>query len=260
MSEATDHVTATLEGDILVLTLNRADKKNALTNAMYGVLADQLARAERDPAIRVVLLQGEGDSFTAGNDLGDFAQQARGEHKGERHVLRFLKQLASATRPLVAAVQGNAVGVGTTMLLHCDLVYVADTARLSTPFVNLALVPEAASGLLMPARIGHARAYAMFALGEVVDGATAAAIGLANAVVPAAELRARARAAAEALAAKPMGALAHTKALMRDATTIGAQMAREGEIFAQRLATAEAREAFSAFAERRAPDFRKLAG
>lgn len=256
----TDHVKTECDAGILTVTLARADKKNALTNAMYGALADALGRAESDPAIRVVLLQGEGDSFTAGNDLSDFSAQARGEHQGERHVLRFLNALATATRPLVAAVQGNAVGVGTTMLLHCDLVYVADSARLSTPFVNLALVPEAASSLLMPARIGHARAFAMFALGEVIDGAGAAALGLANAVVPATELHARARAAAVALSRRPLGALAATKRLMRDAAVIGGQMDREGVVFQERLKSAEAREAFAAFAERRQPDFSKLAG
>jgi enoyl-CoA hydratase/carnithine racemase len=256
----TDHVRADVDAGILTITLARPDKKNALTNAMYGALADALTRAENDPAIRVVLLQGDGDSFTAGNDLGDFATQAQGKHEGERHVLRFLQALAKASRPLVAAVQGNAVGVGTTMLLHCDLVYVADTARLITPFVNLALVPEAASSLLLPARVGHARAYALFALGEPVDGATAVAIGLANAVVPAAELRDKARAAALALTKRPLGALAHTKALMRNAEHISAQMDREGAIFQERLKSAEAREAFAAFAERRQPDFTRISG
>lgn len=256
----TDHVTTTVEAGILTVTLARPDKKNALTNAMYGVLADALERAETDPGIRVVLLQGDGDSFTAGNDLADFAAQSQGLHKGERHVLRFLDRLARATRPLVAAVQGNAVGVGTTMLLHCDLVFVADTARLITPFVNLALVPEAASSLLLPARVGHARAFAMFALGEAIDGATAVAIGLANRVMPAADLRAAARAAAAALAKQPAGALAHTKALMRDVDAIRAQMDRESAIFQERLKSAEAREAFTAFAERRPPDFSKITG
>jgi len=160
----------------------------------------------------------------------------------------------------VAAVQGNAVGVGTTMLLHCDLVFLADTANLITPFVNLALVPEAASSWLLPARIGHVRAYAMFALGEALDAATALACGLANAVVPAAELRARARAAAEALTQRPAGSLNHTKALMRDMDKIAAQISREGALFRERLQTSEAREAFAAFAERRKPDFSKFAG
>ena len=137
--------------------------------AAFDEVLDSLEAAEQDPAIRVVVFQADGDSFTAGNDLQDFAAQATGAFTGERHVLRFLKALAHATRPLVAAVHGQAVGVGTTMLLHCDLVFVTPDARLTTPFVNLALVPEAASSWLLPARIGHARAYAMFALGEAVD-------------------------------------------------------------------------------------------
>ena len=163
-------------------------------------------RGER-PAVRVVLFQGDGDSFTAGNDLADFSAQANGQDTGESQAFRFISNLGKATRPLVAAVQGNAVGVGTTMLLHCDLVFLADTAKLTTPFVNLALVPEAASSWLLPARIGHVRAYAMFALGEPLDAAAALACGLANAVVPASDLRARARAAAEALTKRPAGSL-----------------------------------------------------
>lgn len=253
----TEHVKIDRDAGVLTLTLSRPEKKNALSDAMYGALADALESAETDTEVRVVVFQGEGDSFSAGNDLGDFVAQATGTFQGERHVWRFLKALAHATRPLVAAVHGQAVGVGTTMLLHCDLVFVAPDARLSVPFVNLALAPEAASSWLLPARIGHARAYAMFALGEVVDGATAAAWGLANAVVPAEDLRARARAAADQLAKRPLGALTITKGLMRDAEAIAALMDKEGALFAERLQTAEAREAFMAFAERRAPDFSK---
>jgi len=254
----TDHVQVAVDAGVMTLTLARPDKKNALSNAMYGVLADSLERAEADPAVRVVVFQADGDSFSAGNDLQDFAAQATGAFDGERHVMRFLKALARATRPLVAAVQGQAVGVGTTMLLHCDLVFTSPDAKLTTPFVNLALAPEAASSLLLPARIGHARAYAMFALGEAVDGATAVAWGLANGCVPLDQLRARARAAADQLVKRPAGSLAVTKTLMRDAEAIAALMDREGELFGQRLQTAEAREAFMAFAERRAPDFSKV--
>lgn len=254
----TDLVKVEIDAGVMTLTLARPEKKNALSNAMYGALADGLERAEKDPAIRVVVFQADGDSFTAGNDLQDFAAQATGSFTGERHVWRFLKALAHATRPLVAAVQGQAVGVGTTMLLHCDLVYVTPDARLTVPFVNLALVPEAASSWLLPARIGHARAYAMFALGEAVDGATAVAWGLANAAVEAGDLRAKARAAADQLAKRPLGALTTTKRLMRDAEKIAALMDVEGAEFAARLQTAEAREAFMAFMERRPADFTKV--
>ncbi len=255
----TEHVVTELSNGILTLTLTRADKKNALTDAMYSALSDGLERAESDAAVKVVLFQADGDSFTAGNDLASFSAQASGKVQGEAQASRFVKNLGKASKPLVAAVQGNAVGVGTTMLLHCDLVYLADTAKLITPFVNLALVPEAASSMLLPARIGHARAYAMFALGEPLDAASALACGMANAVVPVAELRAKARSAAETLLKRPPGSLLYTKNLMRNSAAILAQMDREGDLFKERLQTAEAREAFTAFAERRPPDFSKLA-
>ena len=139
----TEHVRIENSGGILTLTLARPDKKNALTDAMYGKLADAIEAAERDPSARVILIRGEGDMFTAGNDVGEFAAVAAGTSEGSRNVVRFIQSLARCTRPLVAAVQGRAVGVGTTMLLHCDLVVLADNAQLSTPFVSLALVPPA---------------------------------------------------------------------------------------------------------------------
>jgi enoyl-CoA hydratase/carnithine racemase len=252
----TEHVRIETNGGILTLTLARPDKKNALTNAMYGKLADAIEAAERDASARVIL--GEGDMFTAGNDVGEFAAVATGKSEGSRNVIRFIQSLARCTRPLVAAVQGRAVGVGTTMLLHCDLVVLADNAQLSTPFVSLALVPEAASSLLMPARIGHARAYEMFALGEAVPAQTALQWGIANRVVLD-KLDAEALALAQRLARQPAGALTATKRLMRNGEALVAQMQAEGEQFAQRLRTAEAREAFTAFAERRPPDFTKVA-
>src|ERR1700730_17645889 len=186
----TEHVKAEVAAGIMTLTLARPDKKNALSNAMYSALSEGLERAEKDPAVRVVLFRGGGEEFTAGNDLADFSAQANGKDTRESEAHRFIGNLGKATRPLIAAVQGNAVDGGTTMLLHCGLVLLADTARLITPFVNLALVPEAASSWLLPARIGHVRAYAMFALGAPLDAAAALACGLANAVVPVADLRA----------------------------------------------------------------------
>src|SRR5262245_2299439 len=179
----TEHIKIERKDGILTLTFARPDKKNALTNAMYGVLADSLVSAESDSATRVIVLRGEGDMFTSGNDVGDFAAIAAGAVQGERNVSRFIRALAQSTRPLVAAVQGRAVGVGTTMLLHCEFVVLAENAQLSTPFVNLALVPEAASTLLMPMRVGYARAYEMFALGQAMDAATALNLGIANRVV-----------------------------------------------------------------------------
>ncbi len=255
----TEHIKIESRDNILNLTFARPDKKNALTNAMYGVLTDALLAAETDPATRVVVFRGEGDKFTAGNDVGEFAAIATGAFQGERHVARFVEAIARASRPLVAAVQGRAVGIGTTMLLHCDFIVLAEDAQLSTPFVNLALVPEAASTLLMPLRIGYARAYEMFALGETVDARTALHMGIANRVVPLERLHAEAAAVAQRLARLPAGSLAATKRLMRDPEVLTAQIAAESECFAERLTTPEAREAFAAFAERRPPDFVKLA-
>lgn len=258
----TDHILSKLEDGVLTLTFNRPDKKNAITDAMYGVLADGLAQAEADPAIRCVLFTSSSEAFTAGNDLMDFAaQNASGDTSregGERNVTRFLKGLARAEKPLVAAVRGLGVGVGTTMLLHCDLVFVAPEAKLTTPFVGLALVPEAASSWLLPQRIGHARAYAMFALGEALGGEEAERIGVAYKCLPAGEVEAAARAAAVALTKRPIGALKVTKRLMRDAARIAELMDVEGRYFGERLQTAEAKEAFAAFFEKRPADFSKV--
>ncbi len=258
----TDRVLIEQADGVMTLTLNRPDKKNALTRAMYKALAEAIESADADPAVRCILIQANGDMFTAGNDLSDFAEVAAGD--GAATQAReggnpLLMALGRSKTPLVAAVHGRAVGIGVTMLLHCDLVYVAEDALLTTPFVNLALVPEAASSILLPARIGHARAFAMFVLGEAVNGATAAEWGLANAAVPAGEVRAKALAAARAVAARPPSAVAITRALMRDAGAIAAQMQREFGHFSAQLKSPEAREAFAAFAEKRAPDFSKAA-
>lgn len=255
----TEHVRTAVEDGVLRITLARPDKKNSLTMAMYTALADALVRAETDPSVRVVLFEAEGDAFSAGNDLGDFAAVASGKlAREDMTTFTFLEALAKARKPYVAAVQGLAVGVGVTMLLHCDLVFVAENAKLSTPFVNLALVPEAASTVLLQARIGYARAYAMFALGEPIDGRTAASIGLANAALPTSEVGPKALAAAKLLASKPQGSLQATKQLMRDGQAIAAVMARESDIFAARLKSPETAEALRAFAERRPPDFSKF--
>jgi enoyl-CoA hydratase/carnithine racemase len=252
----TEHLKTATQDGVLEIIFARPDKKNALSNAMYQAASEALEAAQSDPSIRVVLFCGEGDAFTSGNDLADFAGVARG---GELQAGRFIRGLAQAEKPLIAAVHGLAVGVGTTMLLHCDLVFIADTAKLSAPFVNLALVPEAASSLLLPGRIGHARAFAMFAMGEPLTGTEACNLGLANKVLPKDEVIPAARAAARALAAKPPGSVMATKRLMRQTEAIQAHLAQENEAFAQRLKTAEAREVFSAFAERRPPDFSRLA-
>lgn len=243
---------------ILTITFARPDKKNALTNVMYGTLADIIERAEHDSNIRVLLVQGDGDMFTAGNDVGEFAAIASGKGPGERHVHRFLHALAKSSVPIVAAVQGKAVGIGTTMLLHCDYVLLAQDAELITPFVNLALVPEAASSWLLPVRIGHVRAFEMFALGEPLDAPSAVALGIANKVCANGQLRDDARRMAERIAAKPAGSLSAMKKLMRDAEMLVAQMDSESAKFQEQLTSAEAREAFTAFAEKRKPDFSKI--
>jgi enoyl-CoA hydratase/carnithine racemase len=255
----TEHIKIESKDHVLTLTFARPDKKNALTNVMYGTLADAIIGAETDKAVRVIVLRGEGDMFTAGNDVAEFAMMATGAFKGERHVSRFVEAIARSTRPLVAAVQGRAVGIGTTMLLHCDFVVLGEDAQLSTPFVNLALVPEAASTLLMPLRVGYARAYEMFALGETMDAKTAHRLGIANRVVPLAKLHAEAASVAARLAKLPAGSLSATKRLMRNAEVLAAQISAESRCFAERLTTAEAREAFTAFAEKRPPDFTKVA-
>jgi enoyl-CoA hydratase/carnithine racemase len=241
-----DHVIVEKSGGVLTLTLNRPEKKNALTSEMYGVLGDAINGAADDDEVRCILVQANGDSFCAGNDLSEFAAiNAGNRERASGNAL--VSALAGAATPIVAAVHGRAVGVGTTMLLHCDLVYITDDALLTTPFVNLALVPEAASSLLLPGRIGHTRAFAMFVLGEPVDGRTAVAWGIANAVVPRADLVTRARAAADAIASRPPAAVAITKRLMRASEAIQSRLEEEQRHFAAQLKSAEARAAFDAF-------------
>lgn len=252
-----DHIRRIHSQGILTLVLDRAAKKNALTDDMYAALVAALESAQTDPTVRVVLLRGEGDLFCAGNDLGEFAAVANGGAM-PTNVVRFVQMLARFQKPLVAAVQGRAVGVGATMLLHCDHVLLAEGTQLTMPFVNLALVPEAGSSLLLPSRIGHARAFAVFALGEAIEAQTALQWGLANQVVPAERLIEGAESVCQRLAAQPLGALVATKQLMRDPERVVAQIHEETRRFGERLKTAEAREAFLAFAQRRPPRFREI--
>jgi enoyl-CoA hydratase/carnithine racemase len=257
-----DPILVNVDAGVMTITFNRPEKKNAITSAMYATMADALGRAETDPAIKVVLFEAEGSAYSAGNDMADFAVQNSGAAKdtGEiRPVTRFLRALAMAKTPLVAAVGGLAVGVGTTMLLHCDLVYGAADARLTTPFVNLALVPEAASSLLLPALVGHQKASAMFMLGEPLDAVTAEKVGLFHSVYPTVDdAKAAARKAAALLATKASSALRATKELMRDGQALSALMDREGMIFGRQLQGPEVREAISAFFEKRPADFSKV--
>lgn len=249
MSE--EYIIVRRDGGVLEIQFNRPEKKNAITNAMYGVIADAVAEAQRDDDIRVVLFTAVGDFFSAGNDIKDFAAQSAGAFDGPRHVGRFLEEVIKAEKPIVAAVQGHAVGVGTTMLFQCDLVYIADSARLTVPFIDLGVVPENASSMTMVDRLGHTRAFALFGLGEPLSGKDAAAWGLANAALPFGEVEPRARAAAQVLAAKPPQSMRLTKKLMRDREALMARMQEEGAIFAERLKSPEAAAAFAAFLTKR---------
>jgi enoyl-CoA hydratase/carnithine racemase len=249
-----EHITITQSGKIVEICLARPDKRNAITDAMYGALADALDRADADPGVAVAIICAQGATFTAGNDLKDFiALATSGKAGSEMSVGRFLTALTYFSKPLIAAVGGNAVGVGTTLLLHCDLVYAQPDANFSTPFVDLGLTPEGASSMLLPARIGHVRAYAMLAMGQVLSANDALAAGLINEVVPAGEALAKARGAAEHLASRPPGALAITKSLVRgDQQIVRDIMAKEGELFLAQTKSSEAQSAFMAFFARRA--------
>ncbi len=254
----TDHIRTELAGGVLTVTLARPEKKNAITQAMYAALAEATQRARTDDAVRVLLFRGEGDSFSAGNDIADFiALGSQGGAVTDAPVFHFLKSLADLDKPAVAAVRGRAVGIGLTLLLHCDMVVVAEDALLSAPFINLALAPEAASSLLLPQALGHQRAFEIFALGEPIDGATALSWGLANRAVPAADVDAVAAELAAKLAARAPNSIRKTKRLMRDAERLWALMQREGEAFGSQMASPEAMEAFMAFSQKRAPDFSK---
>jgi enoyl-CoA hydratase/carnithine racemase len=249
--------TATLNG-VATIEIARAQKKNALTAAMYQAMADAVLDAQLDNAVRALLITGQPGIFTSGNDLEDFMQ--RPPAGPDSPVVRFMKALTECDKPVVAAVTGGAVGIGTTMLLHCDLVYVADDARLAMPFVGLGLVPEYASSLLLPRLVGHVRAAEKLLLGDPFTGAQAVELGIANAVLPAAEVLNHARRMAERFNNLPPGAVQDAKRLMKRAgkELIAQQMAAEGELFTQRLRSPEAREAFQAFFEKRKPDFSKF--
>jgi enoyl-CoA hydratase/carnithine racemase len=253
----TDHVRSELTDGVLTVALARPEKKNAITQAMYAALAEAARRARDDDAVRVILFQGDGDSFSAGNDIADFiAIGTSGEGQlTDAPVFQFLKALADLDKPAVAAVRGRAVGIGLTLLLHCDMVVVAEDALLSAPFVNLALAPEAASSLLLPQVLGHQRAFEVFALGEPIDGRTALAWGLANRAVPADQVEGVAAQLASKLAARAPNSIRKTKALMRDAERLWALMQAEGEAFGSQMRSPEAMEAFMAFSQKRAPNF-----
>ena len=248
-----------LKDDILRITVNRPEKKNALSQAMYTALAEAFEQSDANPDVRVILLHGNGDSFTAGNDLQDFmANPWTG--KEVPPAVRFMMAVARATKPVVAAVHGSAVGIGVTILLHCDLVYAAEDAKLVMPFVNLGIVPEAGSTVLVPLLIGHQRAAELFMLSAPMTAQRAYESGFVNAVVPLDKLMETALSAANNLAEKPLAALRATKALIKKpwATQVDQAIQEELKVLAERLTSPECREALMAFLQKRKPDFRQF--
>jgi enoyl-CoA hydratase/carnithine racemase len=252
------HVVTEIVERVARIVLSRPEKKNALTLEMYGAMSDALEQAEADSEVRAILLHGQPDCFCSGNDLKDFLERPPSDD--ESPPFRFLRRIATLGKPIVAAVGGPAVGIGTTMLLHCDLVYVAPSARLQLPFVPLGLVPEAGSTLLLPRIAGYPRAAELLLLGQPFDAEKALSAGIATAVVPEAELLERALAAARALAALPPAPLRMTKELMKraEAPAVLERMAEEFRLFGERLASPEAAEALAAFFEKRKPDFSRF--
>lgn len=250
-------VVITRAGGVLEIRLNRPEKKNALTRDMYNALADAFTQVDTDSTLRVALLTGTGDTFTSGNDIADF--QARTVGNRESSASRFLPTISTMQKPLIAAVNGAAIGVGTTMLMHCDLIIAARSARFVMPFTSLGLVPEAASSLLFPRLLGNQRASALLLLGEPLDAAAAHAWGFVNRVVDDAALLTTAHEMAVRLASLPPQAVRLTKRLIRHgAPDLAGRMEEELALFRERLGSREAAEAFRAFMEKRKPDFSRF--
>ena len=249
-----EDVTIVDNAGVIEIRINRPDKKNALTGPMYRAMTAALADASARTDVGAVLISGQGDAFCAGNDLKDFMAGP----EGGAAAFDFIRAIAQFEKPLVAAVRGLAVGVGTTMLFHCDLVYAAPDARFVMPFVNLGLVPEAGSSLLAPATLGHAKAAAMLLLGEPMDADGADRTGFITAIVPADGLLDHARAKAAALMAKPPQALRNTRRLIKgDPALLMARIEDEARLFRETLSSPEAKEAFAAFFEKRPPVFKR---
>ena len=246
----TEDVKRTLLDGVQTLEIARPEKKNALTQAMYKAMSDALVEGDQDEAVKVHVLLGADGVFTAGNDIADFYAQASGSSDGTglKEVLRFIKLLPNIKKPLLAGVDGIAVGVGTTLLFHCDMVFATPRAAFATPFLDLGLVPEAGSSLLMPQRMGYARAFEVLVLGETYSADQMLSAGLLNAIVTPEELRACVAAAAQRLANKPPEALRLSRQFMRgDLTALNARVDEEARYFAERLSSKEARAAFQSF-------------
>jgi enoyl-CoA hydratase/carnithine racemase len=253
------HVIVETKDRVTRIELHRPEKKNALSPDMYAAMAKALTDADADAQVRAVFIHGQSGCFTSGNDVKDFLELPRGP--ADSPASGFLRAISTARKPLVAAVGGPAVGVGTTMLLHCDLVYAAPNARLQMPFVPLGLLPEAASSLLLPAMAGYRRAAEMLLLGGPFSAEKALAAGIVTEVVPEAEVLERGRQAALALAALPPASVRMTKELMKRglAAAVQERMSEELGLFGERLRSPEAKEALSAFMEKRKPDFSRFA-
>lgn len=251
------NIISSAQGRILTVRINRPDKKNALTRAMYVAMTEAIRRADEDASVRVILLTGSDDCFTAGNDIADFAAAKPGETPV---ALEFLRALAIARKPVIAAVAGVTIGIGTTMLLHCDLVYAAETARFQLPFVNLGLCPEAGSSLILPMIMGHHEAADLLFFGEPFGADAARHLGLVNRTLAPHELMPRTLERAQQLAEKPPAALRTTKMLLKSGArdAISKAMDRETEQFTALLQGPEAKEAMMAFLQRRKPDFSKF--
>lgn len=252
---SSEHINVTLDDRVLRIQFNRPEKKNAITRDMYTTMADAIFQANDDTAVRVILLEGSPGAFTAGNDLADFMNAPN--TGGESPVGRFLEAGATTPKPLVASVTGIAVGIGTTLLLHCDLAYASESATFIMPFVNLGLVPEFGSSLLLPQLVGQRRAAELLMLGQPFDATTAKDLGLINQIFPDDVASEEAFYKAQALAQQPPAALRQTKQLMKQpiAEAVANQMATEGGHFASMLTGGEAMEAFQAFMQKRKPDF-----
>ncbi|WP_394782285.1 enoyl-CoA hydratase [Undibacterium sp.] len=247
------------ENGILSISFNRPEKKNAITAAMYQTMADALKDGETDTAVRAILISGRPEIFTAGNDLEDFMKNAPSvsDEANVPSVRQFMQALSQASKPVVAAVSGAAVGIGTTLLMHCDLVYLADNAKLSMPFTQLGLCPEFASSILFPQIVGYPRAAEKLMLGEAFSAQEAWEMGLASKVLPLEELLPYAQKQAAKLAALPANSIRTTKRLMKgnQSAAVVAKMEEENKNFGTMLAAPEAKEAFKAFFEKRKPDF-----
>ena len=252
MSQA---IVTRVEAGVSTISFNRLERKNSITGPMYAALAEALSAAATDPLIRVAVLQGHETVFSAGNDVGDFAKTSTTD--SESPAFPFMRALAVFPKPLLAAVCGPAVGIGTTMLLHCDIVYAGDNAAFTMPFVNLGLCPDAASSLLLPQLLGYHRAAEALLFGEPLTADAALEAGLVNKVLPASQVNAYAQAQAVKLAAKPISSLVEIKRLMKrgQQAAVLQRMDDEGSIFRRMLVEPAAKEAFSAFLQKRKPDF-----